>query len=567
MTAERLAAVAIAIAVSIGAAGVSPAAAAALPGPDAHPAELKPAAVEQVAPWTGTAAGNEQPGTEQNEKAVTEGDQVAYRREKAAAVWGPAPTGAEKVNLGGTRGAPPQIAATVPVTFNVLDQPTTGGIAVPDTIVGKGPGRVLSAVNSAIRLTNDTGANLHFTTLNTFFGATANGNIVDPKVYYDTLGANDRFYVTGIQAAGRDDADPANDVSRVWVAVSRTPTPTSLFSDQWCRYNLEGRRNIGGPDVSFADRPEIGAGMDTFSFATNQFRFSDRGFTFSVIRVANKTTLSNNQFSCPNFSSFTFQPSSTLGDSTRTNIGPAQHYTAPASFPGIGNPAYFLSHNTGSGTQYQVYRVANMAGGAPTLATVVVTGASYGTPPDSPQPGSAVVIDTGGGRYDQVAGIGNIVTGIFATVCNFTAGTANESCTRTPRFQVGPGAGGGIAATLQENTFAGYGDDIFAHHASIAMNSNLQVGSTWQFSGSGFFLSAEARIKDTGGSWSGVSTYAGGTCALPESVPGSGSARSGDYAGAHTDPVGLLSMWQAGEQAVTINGTCQWRVRVARLDP
>ena len=50
------------------------------------------------------------------------------------------------------------------------------------------------------------------------------------------------------------------------------------------------------------------------------------------LKVANKTTLSNNQFSCPNLSSFTFQPSSTLGDTTRTNIGPAQHYTAPASF-------------------------------------------------------------------------------------------------------------------------------------------------------------------------------------------------------------------------------------------
>jgi len=52
---------------------------------------------------------------------------------------------------------------------------------------------------------------------------------------------------------------------------------------------------------------------------------------------------------------------------------------------------------------------------------------------------------------------------------------------------------------FQENTFAGYGDDIFAHHASIAINSNLQVGSTWQFSGSG-------------------------SCALPESMAGSGSA-------------------------------------------
>jgi len=108
---------------------------------------------------------------------------------------------------------------------------------------------------------------------------------------------------------------------------------------------------------------------------------------------------------------------------------------------------------------------------------------------------------------------------------------------------------------------------VVAFAVAVLAGAGLQVGSTWQFSGSGFFLGAEARIKNTGGSWTGVSTYAGRTCALPESAAGSGSARSGDYAGGHTDPVGLLSMWQAGEQAVTISGTCQWRVRVARLDP
>lgn len=563
MTVKRLAVAAFAFAVSI--VGLAPPAAGAVPGPVRGPAELKPVAVEQVRPWTGTAPTVPQPTME--EDSVVSGRQEALRREKAAAAWGPAPAGADKAVPSGAPGAPPQIAAAVPVIFNAHDQAAAGGLSPPDTIVGKGPSRVLSAVNSAIRLTTDTGANLHFTTLNTFFGATANGDVVDPKVYYDTLGPNDRFYVTGMQRAGRDDADPANDVSRIWVAVSRSPTPSTLMPDQWCRYNLEGRRNIGGADVSWADRPEIGAGMDTFSFAADQFRFTDRSYTFNVIRVANKTTLANNQFSCPNLSSFSFQPSATLGDNTRIHIGPAQHYTAPTSFVGTTNPAYFLSHNSGTGTDYQVYRVRNVASGAPTLATLTVTGASYGTPPDSPQPGSAVVVDTGNGRYDQVAGLGNTVTGIFTTVCNFTAGTANESCTRNPRFLVGQGAGGALTATIQENTFAGYGDNIFAHHASIAINSNLQVGSTHQFSGTGFFLSAEARIKNTGGSWTGVSTYAGGTCALPESAAGSGTARSGDYAGGHTDPVGMLSMWQAGEQAVTIGGTCQWRVRVARLDP
>jgi hypothetical protein len=128
MIVKRLAVAAFAIAVSIGAAGAPPAAGAAAPGPDTRPAGLKPAAVEQVAPWTGTATGNEQPSTGETDNAVTEGDQAAYLREKAAAVRGPAPMDAEKVTLSGAQSGRSQIAAAVPVAFTVLDQPTTGGV-------------------------------------------------------------------------------------------------------------------------------------------------------------------------------------------------------------------------------------------------------------------------------------------------------------------------------------------------------------------------------------------------------------------------------------------------------
>ena len=93
--------------------------------------------------------------------------------------------------------------------------------------------------------------------------------------------------------------------------------------------------------------------------------------------------------------------------------------------------------------------------------------------------------------------------------------------------------------------------------------AGLQVGSTWQFSGSGFFLGAEARIKNTGGSWTGVSTYAGGTCALPESAAGSGSARSGDYAGwAHRPGRSAehVAGWRAGrddQRYMPVARTCR----------
>jgi hypothetical protein len=533
--------------------------------------ERAPTAVEGTAPWTGTARGvrlGRDAGQGEAQVGPEPGvDAETYRREKAAAVWAPAPAPGQRAVPVTAAGAAAVPAAALPTLFNGLDQPTSGGFSPPDTIVGKSPTRVLEATNSAIRLTNTAGTNLQTRTLVDFFGAdAANGSVVDPKVFYDVNSTNDRFYVTGIQVAGRDDANAANDVSRIWVAVSRSTDPTDLNAAGWCRYNLNGIRNAGTADASFADRPEIGVGLDSFSFAANQFRFSDRGLTFDTLRVWNKDTASNNAAACPTVTTFTFQISSTIGDFTRFNVVPAQHYTAPSSFAGTTNPAYYMGTTRGSSSQYHVLRVRNVASGSPTLTSLTLTDASYAIPPSSTQPGSAVVVDTGDNRVTHVAARGNTVAGIFTTSCNFTAGTANESCERTPTVTVGQNAAGGLTATMTENTFAGYNDNIFAHHASIALNSSVQAGSTWQFSGTSFFLSAEARIK-TAGTWAGVSTYAAGACALPESSAGSGSARSGDYAGAQSDPSDASRWWLAGEQAVTIAGSCQWRTRVALLTP
>lgn len=538
--------------------------------------EEAPASVETVAPWSGPGRSTAAESAESlaAPKDVTGSgpehgvDAETYRRQKAAAVWSPALTPTQRL-----RPAPAvpatsaSLAAAVPTVFNGINQVDAGGVAVPDTIVGKSPTRVLEATNGQIRLLTTAGATIQSLTLNDFFDPPgSNGDVVDPKVYYDINNTNDRYYVTGMQRAGRDDTDTTNDVSRIWIAISRTPDPGTLDPINWCRYNLDAIRGTGTPDKSWADQPVIGVGVDSFSFSANQFRFTDRTFAFSFVRVWNKNIASNNTASCPSMTTHVFQMSSTAGDVSRFSVQPAQHYTAPSSFAGTTNPAYFLSTTNGSSTQYHVHRLRNVASGSPTMSTLTLTGASYGVPPSSTQPGSAVTVDTSDNRVTQVAGRGNTVAGVFTTNCNFTTGTPNESCVRTPTVTVGQNGAGGLTATLTENTFVGYGDTIYAHHPSIALNSSNQVGSSWQFSGDAFFLSSEARIK-TGASWAGVSTYAGGTCALPESTAGSGSARAGDYSGAQTDSANAAQWWLAGEQAVTISGVCRWRTRVALLTP
>jgi hypothetical protein len=486
----------------------------------------------------------------------------AYAKAKAAAAAvTPRSQGLQRVDVPEER-APS--APTMPTLFNGLDRPSSANNGVtfspPDEIVGKSPNRVLEATNSAVRLFNNTGSPLATLDLNTFMGApTTNGLLFDPKVYYDRNATNPRFYVVGLQQTGRGDTNVANDVSRIWIAVSRASDPGALNSG-WCRYNVEGRRNVGTASASWADYPGIGAGLDSFSVTMNQFRFTDDAFTFAVVHVFNKTVAANNAAGCPSVPRHTFQPSATEGDGSRFTIQPAQHYTSPASFAGTTNPAYYLSTRIGSSNEYRVYRVRNVASGSPTMAQLTLTGTSYSIPADAPQPGNTVLVDTGDNRVLQAAGIGNDVLGTFTTGCNFTAGTTAESCSLSPRIRVTQTPTGVFSASIIENTFAGFSDNLFVHHPSVAMNASLQAGATWLFNGSARSLSAAAMAKNAIAPWAGVSTYAPGQCAQA-------SNRSGDFTGAQTDPSDLRTFWLAGEHSVTISGTCQWATRIGRVVP
>jgi hypothetical protein len=488
-----------------------------------------------------------------------------YAAEKAAADTAAAPLGAVAIRVPGGSGTGAQ-APTVTTNFLGLDRQAAANNGFvffpPDTIVAKSPNQVIEAVNSAIRLFNTTGGVLATADLNTFFGAsTSNGLLFDPKLYYDRNAANPRVYVVALQQTGRGNTILADNVSRLWVAVSRSPDPTNLTTN-WCRYNIDARGELGSSTESWGDYPGIGAGADTFSMTLNNFAFSNDAFRFARIHVWNKNIASNNASSCPSVPRFIFQPSATAGNFSLFTIQPAQHYTSPSSGTATTNPVYYLSTTRGTSNEYHVHRVRNVAGGSPTYTRVTLSNTSYGIPPSGTQPGTTTRIDSGDNRMLQVAGIGDTVIGQFTTVCNFTSGTPNESCSLTPRVSVGFGAGGVLTASIPENNFIGFGDNIYVHHQSIATDTALRSASTWEYNGDSFTLSSAAMIKNVNANWTGVQTYAPGNC----SYTGGGTFRSGDFSGAQLDP-SLFGFWLAGEQAVTLSGSCQWQTRIARLDP
>jgi hypothetical protein len=132
-----------------------------------------------------------------------------------------------------------------------------------------------------------------------------------------------------------------------------------------------------------------------------------------------------------------------------------------------------------------------------------------------------------------------------------------------------PGVGrssifGTLTASIPENNFVGFGNNIFVHHPSIATDTSLRSASTWEFNGANFRLSSAAMSKVVNANWFGVQTYAPGACA--DLLVDTGLVRSGDFSGAQLDP-SLSGFWLAGEQAVLIGGTCQWQTRAVRLIP
>jgi hypothetical protein len=495
-------------------------------------------------------------------------DAATYASEKQAAVTELAPTGAQIADvskIGGVSGPAASIATNF-AGLNRLTAQNNGFIFnPPDTTMGKSPNRVLEATNSALRLTTTAGVQLvPPLNLNSFFpaGGAASGLLFDPKVLFDRLSATPRFWVVALQKRGDNDLNAANDFSRIWIAVSRSADPNSLVTG-WCRYALNGIRNPGTAQQSWSDFPQIGFGRDAFLLAENQFQFTPpRPFTFAIVRAFRKLVAENNAASCPSIPFFTFQPSGAAGNFDIFAIQPVHANTTPSSFAGTANPAYALSTRRGSSIVYHIWRVRNV-GGAASISQVVLANHTYGIPPSSPQPGTAVTLDTGDNRVLSASGIGNQFQGIFTTVCNFTAGTPNESCTLAPRVSVGQNIFGFLTASIVENPFVGFGNNIFAHHPSIALNLALKAGSSWLRSGALFRLSSLALIHQPLGGWGAVSLYAPGTCSY------TATNRTGDYSGAQTDPGNLNTFWLAGEQATAVAGLagCNWATRITQLVP
>jgi len=437
----------------------------------------------------------------------------------------------------------------------------------PDTSLAAGGTRVIQVVNRRIKMTTANGGTASTRTLDAFFKGTSSNTMYDPKVFYDRNATNRRYYVVAL-----DGTNTA--FSRLHLAVSRSTDPTTLAPTSWCRYFFDARVPVAGRAATWADYPSIGAGPNGLLITTNQFSDAS-AFQYNAIWAFNKNLVANNAAACPSIQRYNWAASSALADLSAFTVQPVQHYTNPSSFTGISSPNYLVNSYAGTGSLYRVWRVYNIASGSPFLQVANLYGSyTYAGPPLSPggrnpSTGAATGIDSGDTRTLQAAGRGNRLYATHSTSCQFTAGTALESCARYVAIDVGATQSGAIAASIRQQTTNGGGDGYYYHHPSLAVNNAGAVGSSFNVNSvTGFSSSAYATKAFAENDFPAEYYLAQGTCPASATYQSTRDHnRSGDYNGAQTSQDGT-TFWLAAERSVSIaNVGCGWQTQVARITP
>lgn len=463
---------------------------------------------------------------------------------------------------------PRLMSSDITRSFRGLDRPSAadqGSVFFPpNTTVAQSNTRMLEATNSAVRLFTNTGGVLATKAITPFFGAnSANGPLFAPKIYWDRNGNYRRFYVVALQR------NAATRVSKIWLAISRSSDPGNLESTSWCRYEIDGRRDAGTSNDSYADQPGLGAGASALLITTNQFKFATgNGFTYAIIRALNKIAVANNASACPIISPlYTFRPSGVLNNATVYALQPVQHYTSPSSFGGTSYPAYLINTYWGNNNRYRVWRVRNInvPGVVPTLQgpTDVIGTFTYGIPPDAPQPGTNVLLDTGDNRVTQVAGQGNALWAVHGTICKLGGIDTNGSCVRVMRILVGQSSVGALTATISQQRTFGYPYEYY-FWPGVAVNALEQTIVPFQFVSDYYTdgrLSTGWTVKELDvPNFAMFAPITTGNCSQTL------SKQTGNYVGAQTAPDNR-TFTLAGASATTIANACQWQTQVISVDP
>ena len=265
----------------------------------------------------------------------------------------------------------------------------TSGSIPPDSSGAAGAERLVAVVNSAIEVRGKDGLLIYRDRLSNFFAVVgtsqAGSKCFDPKVVYDEHAQ--RFVVISLQ---KDDTA----LSRLLVAVSKNERPDSV--SDWNKFAINSALTIDGVQ-SWADYPGFEVDEEAVYITANMFSFSAGTFQAVRLWIVDKGV---------NGGIYSGGPATVFGAYNPYQIGGTATTTMPAQVHGSG----------GAGTSIGTYLLSSLFFVDGTVVVQIVTFRNpLGTAtitynefslgqisqardnldlPDSPQRGSAVLIET-----------------------------------------------------------------------------------------------------------------------------------------------------------------------------
>jgi uncharacterized repeat protein (TIGR01451 family) len=387
----------------------------------------------------------------------------------------------------------------------------------PDTNGAAGPNHLMTALNSEVRIQDKTGANLSTVSLDTFWSSLGNPNAFDPRLAYDPYG-NRWIFVAA--------ANGESTTSAVLIGVSQTSDPTG----NWNLFSVDA----DATNVNWADFPSVGFNKDWIVVTANMFTVAANAFANSNIWVFTKSSLYNNAAPSAPFRRFTDAIGATKVPALTYDTALATLYLVGVSNSSLGN-----------------LRIGTITGpvGAEsyTSGTAFSTGTSWAfTGPDSPQLGTAALIDSGDARMQK---------------CSYRSGSL--WCVHHV-FLPAAGASRGSVQWWQLTTAGavqqrGLIDDpsgaTFSLYPSIAVNANNDVLIGYSRFSAGQYASANYSFRSSCDAANTLQSdavlKAGDGPYFKTFADPSGVSRWGDYSSTVVDPANDLDMWTIQEYAAT----------------
>lgn len=382
------------------------------------------------------------------------------------------------------------------------------------------------------------------TSLLTFFSSVrrSDQNAFDPRVVFDP-GSN-RFFLVAAGFIENPSCTVGTCVSHLFLAVSKTSSPTTLGSGDWYFYAFDATLDGATPTTNLADFPGLGVDENVVVLTANMLSFSDRSNQYVKIRILDKSKLIRGE--AVTWTDFFRMTDPLNGSTLRAGFQPALHFGNPGTF-------FFISYSEASSCGLIVWGIANPLS-SPTLSVRIA--AASGTcnwPPDAAQPGGGTPLDTGDMFVKGVVYRNGSLWAAQTISMNF--GSSDVSAIRWVQIDVS--AWSKSVSFIQDSTFGS--DGIWYFYPAIMVDASNNISIVFARSSASEFASVyyTGRLATDPPNMLRPAKLLKAGMANLNMVDGSGQNRFGDYFGIAMDPSDG-SFWMLGEYAKASNQWGTW---------